>query len=336
MKRIAINGFGRIGRLFFRQAVLDSEIEIVAINDLGSLENLAYLLKFDSVYGLFNKDIKTSGASLFIDGKEIKFFQIKNPAELPWKDLNIDIVIESTGVFESYELARQHLSAGAKKVVLTAPAKDMDGGDAKTVLVGVNENDFETTILTSNGSCTTNAASPVIAVLAANPGIEKAILNTVHAYTATQSLVDGAVKGNDWHRGRAANQNIVPSTTGAALAVARAFPALIGKFDGISLRVPVVVGSIADITFISKKPTTIEEINQILIDAAATPQWQGVLAVTSEQIVSSDIVGSPYAAIVDLTFTKVVDGNLVKVLSWYDNEWGYASVLLKHIKKVKI
>jgi glyceraldehyde 3-phosphate dehydrogenase len=336
MKRIAINGFGRIGRLFFRQAVLDPEIEIAAINDLGSLENLAYLLKFDSVYGLFNKDIKTNGASLVIDGKEIKFLQIKNPAELPWKDLNIDIVVESTGVFESYELAKQHIAAGAKKVVLTAPAKDADGGDAKTVLVGVNENDFETTTLTSNGSCTTNAASPVIAVLAANPGVEKAILNTVHAYTATQSLVDATVKGNDWRRGRAADQNIVPSTTGAALAVARAFPALAGKFDGISLRVPVVVGSVADITFISKKPTTVEEINQILIDAAAMPQWQGVLAVTSEQIVSSDIVGSPYAAIVDLTFTKVVDGNLVKVLSWYDNEWGYASVLLKHIKKVKI
>jgi glyceraldehyde 3-phosphate dehydrogenase len=336
MKRIAINGFGRIGRLFFRQAILDPEIEIVAINDLGSLENLAYLLKFDSVYGLFNKDVKTSADSLIVDGKTCKFFQIKNPSELPWKNLNIDIVIESTGAFESYELARQHIVSGARKVVLTAPAKDEDKGDAKTVLVGVNENDFETTTLTSNGSCTTNAASPVMAVLAANPGIEKAILNTVHAYTATQSLVDGAVKGSDWRRGRASGHNIVPSTTGAALAVTRAFPELAGKFDGISLRVPVVVGSIADITFISKRPTTVEEINQILMDAVAMPQWQGILAVTSEPIVSSDIIGSPYAAIVDLTFTKVVDGNLVKVLSWYDNEWGYASVLLKHVKKVKI
>lgn len=336
MKRIAINGFGRIGRLFFRQAILDPEIEIVGINDLGSLDNLAYLLKFDSVYGMFGKEVRAANNVLIVDGKEYNFFQIKSPAELPWKDLNVDIAVEATGVFESYELARQHIAAGAKKVVLTAPAKDADAGDAKTVLVGVNENDFETTTLTSNGSCTTNAASPVIAVLAANPGIEKAILNTVHAYTATQSLVDGIVKGGDWRRGRAADQNIVPSTTGAALAVARAFPALSGKFDGISLRVPVVVGSIADVTFISKRPTTAEEINQILIDAAGMPQWQGVLAVTSEQIVSADIVGSPYAAIVDLTFTKVVDGNLVKVLSWYDNEWGYASVLLKHIKKVKI
>ncbi|MCL4406279.1 MAG: type I glyceraldehyde-3-phosphate dehydrogenase [Patescibacteria group bacterium] len=336
MKRIAINGFGRIGRLFFRQAILDPEIEVAAINDLGNLENLAYLLKFDSVYGLFNKDIKTSGTSLLIDGKEIKFFQIKNPAELPWKDLNIDIVVEATGVFESFELARQHIASGAKRVVLTAPAKDADSGDAKTVLVGVNEPDFEAAIITSNGSCTTNAASPVIAVLAQNPGIEKAILNTVHSYTATQSLVDGAVKGSDWRRGRAAADNIVPSTTGAALAVTRAFPDLAGKFDGISMRVPTVVGSIADITFISKRPTTAEEINQILMDAAAMPQWQGVLAATSEPIVSSDIVGSPYAAIVDLTFTKVIDGNLVKVLSWYDNEWGYGSVLLKHVKKVKI
>ncbi len=336
MKRIAINGFGRIGRLFFRQAILDPEIEITAINDLGDLENLVYLLKFDSVYGLFNKDVKTSGTTLSVDNKEIKFFQIKNPGELPWKDLNIDIVVESTGVFESYEAARQHIAAGAKKVVLTAPAKDADTGDAKTVLVGVNEDDFQTTTLTSNGSCTTNAASPVIAVLAQNPGIEKAILNTVHAYTATQGLVDGISKGSDWRRGRAAADNIVPSTTGAALAVARAFPALTGKFDGISMRVPVLIGSVADITFISKRPTTAEEINQILMDAVAMPQWQGVLASTSEPIVSSDIVGSPYAAIVDLTFTKVVDGNLVKVLSWYDNEWGYAAVLLKHIKKVKI
>ncbi|HOF50613.1 MAG TPA: type I glyceraldehyde-3-phosphate dehydrogenase [Candidatus Colwellbacteria bacterium] len=336
MKRIAINGFGRIGRLFFRQAVLDPEIEIAAVNDLGDLENLVYLLKFDSVYGLFNKEVKISGMTLSVDNKEIKFFQIKNPAELPWKDLNIDIVVESTGAFESYEAARQHILAGAKKVVLTAPAKDADTPDAKTVLVGVNEDDFQTTTLTSNGSCTTNAASPVIAVLAQNPGIEKAILNTVHAYTATQGLVDGISKGSDWRRGRAAADNIVPSTTGAALAVARAFPALAGKFDGISLRVPVLIGSIADITFVSKRPTTAEEINQIMMDAAAMPQWQGVLAATSEPIVSSDIVGSPYAAIVDLTFTKVVDGNLVKVLSWYDNEWGYASVLLKHVKKIRV
>jgi glyceraldehyde 3-phosphate dehydrogenase len=336
--RLAINGFGRIGRLFFRSAFDAQDFEIVAINDLGDLENFVYLLKYDTVYGRYPKDIKyeASGGNqvLIVDGKEIKFFQIKDPAALPWKDLKIDIAIEATGIFESYEKAAAHISAGAKKVVITAPAKDPDGTENKTVLVGVNEGDLETAVLTSNGSCTTNAASPVIQIMSENPGILKAVLNTVHAYTATQNIVDGPTKGKDFRRGRAAAQNIVPSTTGAAIAVTRAIKELAGKFDGIALRVPVVSGSIADITFVAKRRTSVEEINDIFRKAASEPRWRGILKVTDDQIVSSDVIGEPYGAIVDLNFTKVIDGDLVKVLSWYDNELGYVVTLVKHIQGI--
>ena len=341
MKRVAINGFGRIGRLFFRQAFGLPEIEIVAINDLGDLPNLAHLLKHDSVYRKYNRNVQVGVGSIIVDGKEIKFFQEKDPTKLPWGDMKVDIVIESTGVFESYEKAKVHLQAGAKRVVLTAPAKDADGieglpaGQAgKTILVGINQNEIESAVLTSNGSCTTNAASPVIAIMSETVGIEKAILNTVHAYTATQNLVDGPAKGGDFRRGMAAAQNISPSTTGAATAVTRVIKELDGNFDGIAFRVPVVSGSVADITFISKRPTSVEEINQIFISAAGEDRWKGILTVTSEQLVSSDIIGEPYGAIVDLGFTKVVGGNLVKVISWYDNEWGYTSTLVKHILSI--
>lgn len=335
--RIAINGFGRIGRLFFRAAFDSLFFEIVAINDLGDVENLAYLLEYDTVYGRYGKEIKTdlTAGELIVDGKEIKFLQVKDPTQLPWKDLGIDIVIESTGLFESYEKANVHIISGAKRVVITAPAKDDDGPAGKTVLMGVNERELATCTLTSNGSCTTNSVSPVIAVLSENPGIVKAMLSTVHAYTATQSLVDGPVRGgSDYRRGRAAAQNIVPSTTGAAIAVTRALPDLQGKFDGLAFRVPNITGSLSDITFLAKRKTSVEEINQILSDAAALPRWQGILKVMRDQIVSSDIVGEPYGAIVDLSFTKVVDGDLVKVLSWYDNEAGYAATLVKHAEKV--
>lgn len=330
MKRVAINGFGRIGRLLFRNSWANPDFEIVAINDLGDLSNLAYLLKYDTVYGKFKKEIEAGNGSLWVDGKEIKVFQEKEPSNLPWGRLEIDVVIEATGFFESFEKAKVHLDAGAKRVIITAPAKDIEGV-GKTVLMGVNDNDIQLSKVTSNGSCTTNAASPVIQVLSENPGIVKAVLNTVHGYTATQNLVDGPTKGEDFRRGRAAAQNIVPSTTGAALAVTRAVKGLEGKFDGIALRVPVVSGSIADITFISSRKTSVEEINEILKTAAKSSRWQGVLAVTEDQIVSSDILGEPYGAIVDLKFTKVVDGDLVKVLSWYDNEAGYVSTLIRHI-----
>ena len=333
MTKVAINGFGRIGRLFFRQAFGSPDMEIVAINDLGDIKNLAYLLKYDTVYGRYNKEVKIDNGSLVIDGKLVKVFQIEDPAKLPWGDLAVDVVIEATGIFEEYEKAKVHLAAGAKRVVITAPAKDADG-EGKTVLIGVNPEEAKGVFLTSNGSCTTNAASPVIAVLSENPGILKAVLNTVHGYTATQNLVDGPAKGSDFRRGRAAAQNIVPSTTGAATAVTRAIRELEGKFDGIAIRVPVAAGSIADITFVAKRKTSAEEINQILKDAASSPRWQGIMAVTEDQIVSSDIIGEPYGAIVDLKFTKVIDGDLVKVLSWYDNEWGYCSTLIKHIQNL--
>ncbi len=336
--KIAINGFGRIGRLFLRQAMDEPRIEIAAINDLGDIDNLAYLLKYDSVYRIFPGEIsvKKSGGKnyLIVDGREILVLQEKEPAKLPWKDLNIDIVVESTGVFESFEKSKVHLEAGAKRVILTAPAKDNDGELGHTVLIGINENDLKICKISSNASCTTNAVSPVIAVLSENPGIEKAVLNTVHAYTNTQTMVDSPVRGSDFRRGRAGAQNIIPSTTGAAIAVARVIKELEGKFDGIALRVPVICGSIADITFVSKRKTSVEEINDILKKATDLPRWKGILKIAEEQIVSSDIIGEPYGAIVDLKFTKVIGGDLVKVLSWYDNEWGYAAMLLKHSLKV--
>jgi len=335
--KIAINGFGRIGRLFFRQAFDNPDCEIIAINDLGSVENLAYLLKYDTIYRTWDADVKADAkrSTLIVNNREIQFLQEKNPLQLPWKKLEIDVVVESTGAFESFEKAKTHLDAGAKRVLLTAPAKDGDGALGQTVLLGINEEKLSACLISSNASCTTNAASPVMAVLSKNPGILKAVLDTVHAYTATQSIVDGPVKGEDLRRGRAAAQNIVPSTTGAALAVTRALSELSGKFDGIALRVPVACGSIADITFVAARKTSVEEINAILKKAAASEQWQGILKVTDDPIVSSDIVGEPYGAIVDLKFTKVVDGDLVKVLSWYDNEWGYAATLVKHLMKIK-
>jgi len=334
MTKVAINGFGRIGRLFFRQAFGSKNINIVAINDLGSIDNLAYLLKHDSVYGAFDKSVKVQGNSLIVGGKKIEYLQIKEPSKLPWKKLGVDVVVEATGVFDSFAFAKDHLKAGAKRVVITAPTSDADGKDGATVLMGINEGKLSSVKLSSNASCTTNAASPVIAILSEELGIEKAMLSTIHGYTASQSLVDGPVRGHDVRRGRAAAYNIVPSTTGAAEAVERAIPELTGKFDGIAFRVPVIAGSIADITLVSKKNTSVKEVNAILKKAANSSRWKGIMAVTEEPLVSSDIVGQPYGAIVDLPLTRVVGGNLVKVLSWYDNEYGYASTLVKHVNKI--
>jgi len=335
--RVAINGFGRIGRLFFKAAFELPGIDIVAINDLGDVENLAYLLKYDTVYGRFEKDIKADlpNGKLTVAGTEINFLQIKDPTQLPWGALKVDLVVESTGLFDGYEKSKVHLSAGAKRVVITAPAKDEDGASGQTVLVGVNEDNFKIAPITSNGSCTTNSASPVIQVLSENPGIVKASLSTVHAYTATQALVDGPVRsGHNYRQGRAAAQNTVPETTGAAISVARAIPTLKGKFDGLSFRVPNITGSISDITFIAKRPTTVEEVAQILTDAANSERWKGILQVTRDQLVSSDIIGQPFGATVPLDLIKVIDGDMVKVLSWYDNEAGYVSTLIKHVQKV--
>lgn len=334
--KIAINGFGRIGRIFFRQAFGSKNFDIVAINDLSEVENLAYLLKYDSVYGRYDKPVEVKEGKLIVDGQEILILQEKEPRNLPWKDLEIDIVVEATGVFTTYEKAKTHLEAGAKRVVITAPAKD-----EVTPTFTPNLEDLtkisslgEFSLITSNASCTTNSVNPVLAVMHKRIGVKKAILTTVHGYTATQNLVDGISKGHDFRRGRAAAQNIVPSTTGAAEATAKVIPEFREIFDGVSLRVPVITGSLSDITMVTERKTSVAEINQIFKEEANKPEWQGILKVVEEPIVSSDIIGEPYGAIVDLTLTRVVSGDLVKVFSWYDNEWGYVSTLVKHIERV--
>lgn len=329
--RVAINGFGRIGRAFVRRTWDRADIEIVAVNDLGSLENLAYLLKYDTVYGRAPFPVEAKDGALYIKGREVKFLSEKDPAALPWKSLAVDVVIESTGVFDDFEKAKAHITAGARRVVISAPAKGDVGGE--TVLMGVNEEKLATCAVSSNASCTTNASSPVIAILHEAIGIERAILSTTHAYTATQSIVDSPVKGEDMRRGRAAAQNIVPSSTGAAIAVTKAYPDLVGKFDGISLRVPVPAGSIADITFVAARDTSAEEVNDLLRKASADARWQGIFKASDEQLVSSDIVNEPYASIADLPMTRVVDKRLVKVMAWYDNEMGYTESLVRHALK---
>lgn len=333
MKKVAINGFGRIGRAFFKLAIKRPELEIVAINDLGELENLAYLLKYDSAYGHFDKEVSVKDGKLVVDGKEFMFIQQKDATQLPWGQLGIDIVVESTGVFESYEKASVHKQAGAKRVVLTAPAKDDDTADAKTILMGINADQMGTCSMSSNGSCTTNSVSPVVQILNEKLGVKKAFLNTVHSYTATQSLIDGPSKGSDWRRGRAAAHNITPSSTGAAISVARVLN-MGTTFDGMAMRVPTITGSISCISFVSARPTTKEEINSILEEAARDPRWQGIFTVTREQLVSSDIIGNPHAAIADLSLTKVVDSDLCAVYSWYDNEEGYTNTLVRHVVEV--
>ncbi|MBX4198551.1 type I glyceraldehyde-3-phosphate dehydrogenase [Candidatus Parcubacteria bacterium] len=334
--RVAINGAGRIGRAFYKVAQQKDELEVVAMNDLGDIKNLAYLLKYDTAYKHSGLDVKIKDdTTLEINGREVKYLSVKNPAELPWKELNIDVVVESTGLFTSYEKAKAHLDAGAKKVVVSAPIKDDPTGDIRgaTVLMGLNEDKLRDSDITSNASCTTNAGSPLMAILHETIGIEKALLNTVHAYTASQSIVDGPSK-KDYREGRAAAQNIVPSSTGAAIAVTKVMPDLQNKFDGISIRVPVPVGSIVDITFVAKRDTSVEEVNEILKKAAQEDRWKKTFSVTEEPLVSSDIVGSHFASIADLNFTRVVGGNLVKVLAWYDNEMGYTYTLVDHVIKI--
>ncbi len=336
--RVAINGFGRIGRAFYKLARTRPELEIVAVNDLGDLENMVYLLKYDTAYGRADFDVEVVGGNepgFIVEGKKVVLVQEKDAAKLPWAKYNIDIVVESTGFYTSYEKSKVHLDAGAKRVVITAPVKgeEVEGIIGSTVLMGINDEKLATCQISSNASCTTNAASPVIVILNETIGIEKAVLNTTHAYTGTQKIVDGP-GGKDFRGGRAAAQNMVPSSTGAAIAVTEAVPSLVNKFDGIAIRVPVIAGSIADITFISKRNTSVEEVNQILRNAAKDPRWEGIFTVTEEPIVSSDVIGQLYGAIADLELTRVVDGNLVKVMSWYDNEIGYTNTLVKHVVKV--
>ena len=329
--KVAINGLGRIGRAFFRQASERKNIEIVAVNDLGSHENIAYLLKYDTVYGRAPFSVSVEGDNLIVDKKKVRFISEKDPNLLPWKELKVDVVVESTGVFTDYEKANAHIKAGAKRVVISAPVKEESPLGA-TVLMGLNEEKIGTCNVTSNASCTTNASSPIIAILDDVVGIEKAVLSTTHAYTASQTLIDGPSR-KGMREGRAAAENIIPSSTGAAIAVTQAYTPLTDKFDGVSLRVPVPAGSIADITFVAKRETTVEEVNGALRKAAESSRWKGLVEVTDEELVSSDIVGERCPAIVDLSMTRVVDGNLVKVLAWYDNEAGYTHTLVEHVIK---
>ena len=335
MVKVAINGFGRIGRTFMRMAFNHPDFEIVAINDLGDIKMLEYLLKYDTAYGRAPFTVTLGEGALIVNGKTITVFSEKDPTLLPWGKYGVDVVVEATGFFNTYEKANAHIIAGAKRVVITGPVSGTapEGISGATVLMGVNEGDLKTCTISSNASCTTNATSPLIGILKESIGIEKALLNTVHAYTATQALVDGPSK-KDFREGRSAAQNIIPSSTGAAVATTLAHTELAGKFDGISIRVPVVVGSIVDVTFIASRATTAEEVNQILTDAASTSRWSNLFAVTNDPIVSSDIIGARFASIADLAMTRVVDGNLVKVLAWYDNETSFTHTLVAHVAAV--
>jgi len=336
--KIAINGFGRIGRAAFKQALeRPQDFEVVAINDLTTEDNLAYLLRWDSAYGPYGKKVEHASEGgkeyIVVDGKKYLSLAEKDPSILPWGELGVEVVIESTGVFESTEAATAHLTAGAKRVVISAPAKD---DITPHILMGANDTQLcnaDLAPVTSDASCTTNAIVPVAAVLSENPGIVKSLMSTVHGYTASQELTDSPAKG-DFLRGRAAAANIVPSSTGAAKAAAKALPNLTGKFDALAIRVPVITGSLVDFTFVAARATSVEEINDILRAGAAQERWKGIFTVSEEPLVSTDIIGNTHGSIADLTFTRVVDGDLVKVLAWYDNEWGYTHTLLEHVKAV--
>lgn len=329
MKRIAINGFGRIGRAALKVIMETPEMEVVAINDLLSIENAAYLLKYDSVYGRYDKEVNIQDGYLLVGDKKISYLSVKSPADLPWKDLNVETVIESTGIFTNREDAEKHILAGAKIVVISGPTKSLD---TPTVVHGVNTKDGKTNIF-SCASCTTNNVSPVIEIIGRRVGIKKAILNTIHAYTASQSIVDGASKEKP-RMGRAAAMNLVPASTGAAIATIKTLPQYDGKFDGIAIRTPVVVGSISDITFIAERATSAEEINKILKEEAATERYKEVVSVSNEPLVSTDIIQSTFAAIVDMEMTRVVDGDLCKIMAWYDNEWGFTNQMIRQIKAI--
>jgi glyceraldehyde 3-phosphate dehydrogenase len=324
--KIGINGFGRIGRNAFKIAFERPDLEIVAVNDLTDTKTLAYLLKHDSNYGTYQHDVSADEESIIVNGQHIKVLAEKDPAALPWGDLGVELVIESTGRFTKKEDAEKHITGGgAKRVIISGPTKS-DGID--TIVIGANEDKLkEATSVISNASCTTNSLGAVMAILDSTFGVEKSLLTTVHSYTASQALQDAPAK--DLREGRNAAENIVPTTTGAAIAVTLTLPQLKGKFDGLSIRVPTPVVSLSDVTALLKRDTTVEEINEAFKKAAADPYYQGVLAVSEEPLVSSDYIGNSHSGIVDLLLTKVVDGNLAKVMVWYDNEWGYSNRLVE-------
>ena len=329
MKRIAINGFGRIGRASLKVIINTTGLEVVAINDLLTIENAAYLLKYDSVYGIYDNEISAEGDYLKVGDKKIKYLSVRNPSDLPWKELAIDTVIESTGLFTNREDAEKHIHAGAKQVVISGPTKSID---TPTIVHGVNTQDGKVAVF-SCASCTTNNISPVIEIIGRRIGIKKAILNTIHAYTASQSLVDGPSKKKP-RMGRAAAMNLVPASTGAAIATIKTLPQYEGKFDGVAIRTPVVVGSISDITFVAERPTSAEEINNILKEESATDRYKKVIAVSNEPLVSTDIIQSTFASTIDLEMTRVVDGDLCKIMAWYDNEWGFTNQMIRQIMEV--
>lgn len=325
MKKIAINGMGRIGRASLKIILDTPELELVAVNDIAPIDNIAYLLKYDSVHGTYEKDVNVDGNNLVVDGKAIPFYSQRNPADLPWKDLDVEIVIESTGFFTKEEDAQKHVDAGAKIVVISGPTSS---GGVPTVVHGVNTKDGQSTIF-SCASCTTNNISPVIEILGRRIGIKKAIMTTVHANTSSNTTVDAPHKKT--RMGRAGFNNLIPTSTGAATATTKALPEYAGIFDGMAIRVPVAIGSVSDITLVTARKTSKEELNQIFTEEAATERYQNVIRVTNDPIVSSDIIKDPHAAVIDLDMTKVVDGDLVKVLAWYDNEWGFANQMIRQI-----
>jgi glyceraldehyde 3-phosphate dehydrogenase len=323
--RVAINGFGRIGRNVMKAGLGHPDIEFVAVNDLTDTKTLAHLFKYDTAYGVYDKEVAFDAQHLMLDGQKIVVVAEKDPTKLPWKDLQVDVVLECTGRFTNEEGMRQHITAGAKRVVLSAPAK---GGGVPTYVMGVNNYNGKDELI-SNASCTTNCITPVAAVMHEKFGIVKALMTTVHSYTASQMIQDGPSK--DLREARAAAQNIVPTSTGAAIATTEVIPELKGLFDGLSMRVPTIVGSIADFTMVTARKTTVEEVNDVFKHAAKLARWRGILAVTEDPIVSSDIVGNTHSSIVDLQLTRVVDGDLVKVVAWYDNEWGYSHRLFDQL-----
>lgn len=346
MIRVAINGYGRIGRVTHRIIIerFSDQIEVVAVNAGSStdMQGWKYLLQYDTNYGtlkhhaLFvqkpeeveNKTSLEPIGALVIDDKVIPFYSEKDPTKLPWRDLNVDVVIESTGAFTTQEKIQPHLDSGAKSVILSAPFKDEQSGDTYVLGVNLNENEGEKlTNVISNASCTTNCIAPVAAIIEEAFGIEKAMMTTIHSYTSDQSLQDGGHK--DYRRARAAAQNIIPTSSGATLAAAKAIPSLQGIFNGLAIRVPTGTGSLSDFTFLLKRETTVEEVNTALKQAAENPRWKGIFTITSDPIVSSDIIGDPHSSIADLSLTQVVGGNMVKVIAWYDNEYGYSNRLVE-------
>ena len=328
MIKVAINGFGRIGRPSFKIISEREDMQVVAINDLSPTDSLAYLLKYDTAYGVYKKDVQTTESELLIDGEKIPVFSEKDPNNLPWKDLEVDVVLECTGFFTDRSGAEGHLNAGAKKVVISAPTKDKT---IKTFVRGVNEGEIsDDDKIVSNASCTTNCLAPMMKVLESNFGVEKALMSTIHSYTSTQSLVDGVGK-KDKRRGRAAAQNVIPTSTGAAIATTLALPELNGKFDGMAYRVPTVVGSVSDLTAVLKKEVSVEEINNAFREASEG-ELRGIMQFSEEALVSHDIVGNPHSVIFQPDLTKVIGGNLIKIAGWYDNEWGYSNRLVDMAK----